>query len=263
MRIRFADGRHAAAPVALCEVQGYAYEAATHGADLLDAFGVDGGNALRDWATALASRFRERFWIDGRYPAIALDGSKTPVDSLTSNIGHLLGTGILDDAETARIAERVTGPELNSGFGLRTMSSRAGGFSPLSYHCGSVWPHDTAIVIRGLAASGHAADAVGLISGLVSAGAQFGWRLPELYSGDDDRPIPYPAACRPQAWAAAASIVIVQTLLGLEVDVPRGTVRIRPVQDSPFGHLRVTGLRAGGEPFAVAVDDSGTITLPP
>jgi hypothetical protein len=254
--IRFADGRQAEGPVALCEVQGYAYEAAVHGADLLDAFGLDGAAPLRAWAADLAARFRERFWVsdaDGPFPALALDGKKQPVDSLTSNIGHLLGTGLLDKAETALVLDRLTGPALDSGFGLRTMSAADSGFSPLSYHCGSVWPHDTAIVIRAMAAAGHGGRALGLIEGLLAAAFRFSWRLPELYSGDARTaapwPVPYPAACRPQAWAAAAIGAIAQALLGLEVDAPAGRVNLNPVPGSPFGALRVDGLVAGARRF--------------
>ncbi len=254
--VRYADGRQAEGPVALCEVQGYAYEAAVHGADLLDAFGLGGSARLRAWAADLAVRFRENFWVSdaaGPFPALALDGAKKPVDSLTSNIGHLLGTGLLNEAESALVLGRLTGPALDSGFGLRTMSAANGGFSPLSYHCGSVWPHDTAIVIRAMAIAGHGERALGLIEGLLAAGSRFSWRLPELYSGDARAatpwPVPYPAACRPQAWAAAAIGAIVQALLGLEVNVPAGRVKVDPVGHSPFGALHVDGLVAGARRF--------------
>jgi glycogen debranching enzyme len=255
--IRYADGRQAKGPVALCEVQGYAYEAAVHGADLLDAFGLGGSARLRAWAADLAVRFRESFWAadaEGPFPVLALDGAKKPVDSLTSNIGHLLGTGLLNAAETTLVLDRLTGPALDGGFGLRTMSAANGGFSPLSYHCGSVWPHDTAIVIRAMAAAGHGGRALGLIEGLLAAASRFSWRLPELYSGDartsSPWPVPYPAACRPQAWAAAAIGPIVQALLGLEVNVPAGRLKIEPLEHTPFGALRVDGLVAGPRRFS-------------
>ncbi|HEU5486834.1 MAG TPA: glycogen debranching N-terminal domain-containing protein [Microlunatus sp.] len=207
--IRFADGRVAEGPVALCEVQGYAYEAAVGGAALLDAFDRPGGDGYRSWAADLATRFRAAFWCgadDDRYPALALDGSKQRVDSVTSNIGHLLGTGLLATEEEALVARRVTASDLDSGLGLRTMSEAATGYSPLSYHCGTVWPHDTAIVVAGLARSGHGRQAAGLVEGLLRAAQLFEHRLPELWSGEG-RPIPYPAACRPQAWSAAAAVV--------------------------------------------------------
>jgi glycogen debranching enzyme len=266
--IRFADGRIAGGPVALCEVQGYAYEAAGHAADLLDHFGHEGGADWRDWAGALADRFRERFWVNDngrRFPALALDGEKRQVDSLTSNIGHLLGTGLLNAEESALVAELLGAPALSSGFGLRTMSTEDAGFSALSYHCGSVWAHDTAIAIHGLSRSGHGTKAFGLIEGLLAAGVAFGYRLPELYSGDSrtddvDRPMPYPAACRPQAWAAAAIGPIIQALAGLSVERVAGQLVSTPPPDSPFGALKVKGLRHGSRSLSVSADH-GTGTL--
>jgi hypothetical protein len=258
--IRFADGRIAKPPVALCEVQGYAHEAAMAGAELLSAFGEPGAQAWRDWAAGLAEAFRASFWLADGYPALALDADKQPVDSLTSNIGHLLGTGLLTKREEALVAARLSGPDMDSGFGLRTMSARNAGYNPLSYHCGSVWSHDTAIVIRGLFRSGHGDTAARLADGLLSAAAAFGWRLPELYSGDDRGPVPYPAACRPQAWSAAAAGALAQALLGLDVDVPAGLVRIQP-PDAAVGkagrRLRIDGLVAGQESFSAGVDEHG------
>ncbi|HEY2576441.1 MAG TPA: glycogen debranching N-terminal domain-containing protein [Streptosporangiaceae bacterium] len=267
--IRFAGGRIASAPVALCEVQGYAYEAALHGADLLDAFGEPGAGQWRDWASRIAGVFRASFWVadaKGSYPALALDGEKRAVDSLTSNIGHLLGTGLLTRAEEALVADRLAADEMVSGFGLRTMSSLNGGYNPLSYHCGSVWSHDTAIVIRGLFRSGHGAKAASLADGLLAAAGAFGWRLPELFSGDGETswPTPYPASCRPQAWAAAAAGALVQALLGLDVDMPAGTVRVQPpgVRIGGAGaRLHVDGLVAGAETFSAGVDESGLAYL--
>ena len=208
--VRFADGRQADGPIALCEVQGYAYEAATVGAELLEAFDRPGGEQYRSWAGELARRFRDEFWCDRdgrRFPALALDGRKQPVDSLTSNIGHLLGTGLLSTEEELVVAELVSGPELDSGLGLRTLAATDGGYSPLSYHCGSVWPHDTAVVIAGLVRSGLTSSALGLVDGLLEASVAFGGRLPELWSGEG-RPVPYPMACRPQAWSAAAVVPV-------------------------------------------------------
>jgi len=264
--VRFADGSLAQPPIALAEVQGYAHEAAVHGADLLDAFDRPGAERYRGWAAGLVSRFRDRFWVsdaDGSYPAMALDGDKRAADALTSNIGHLPGTGLLDAAETAAVVRRVTGPAMDSGFGLRTMASTAGGYGPLTYHCGSVWPHDTAIAVHALARSRHATAATGLVQGLLAAGAAFDSRLPELYGGDARdalrRPVPYPAACRPQAWSAAAAIVLVQAVLGLEADVPSGVLRLAPARPSPVGRLRVAGILVGDEQVTVEVDAAGDI----
>ncbi|HST65961.1 MAG TPA: amylo-alpha-1,6-glucosidase, partial [Mycobacteriales bacterium] len=268
--VQFADGRLAEPPIALCEVQAYAYEAAVQGAALLDATGGD-GRPWRDWAAALAGRFRDRFWIEdaaGRYPAIALDGDGRPVDSVTSNIGHLLGTGLLDAAETAEVVARLAAPDLDCGVGLRTMSTRSAGFNPLSYHGGSVWAHDTAIALRGLAAVGTAPaleTAGSYVRGLLAAGAAFDFRLPELYggeaTGDGRLPLPYPAACRPQAWSAAAALVVLTATLGLAPDVPAGRLALRPLRPSPVGELTVRGLRVAGEPLDVRLTATGELDV--
>jgi glycogen debranching enzyme len=141
------------------------------------------------------------------------------------------------------------------------MSARDGGYNPLSYHCGSVWSHDTAIVVRGLFRAGHPKTAASLADGLLSAAAGFGWRLPELFSGDAGQwPTPYPAACRPQAWSAAAAGALVEGLLGLEVDVPAGTVAVRPPGvriDGAGPRLHVDGLIAGTETFSAGISEAG------
>ncbi|MFI0424601.1 glycogen debranching N-terminal domain-containing protein [Spongiactinospora sp. 9N601] len=268
--VRFHDGRHAAAPIALAEVQGYAYEAATGGAALLDAFAGPGeGDRWREYAAALATRFRARFWVDtgpyGPRPALALDRDKRPVDSLTSNIGHLLGTGLLSPKEERQVADLLAAPEMSGAFGLRTMSARDAGYNPLSYHCGSVWTHDTAIVIGGLAAAGYDEPAADLARSLLDAAEAFGHRLPELYGGDDRRPlgtpVPYPAACRPQAWTAAAAVTLVNAVLGVRPDVPAGRVALRPLAGAPLGALSVRGLRIAGAEVEAAVDASGDGSL--
>jgi glycogen debranching enzyme len=266
--VQWADGRLAEAPLALCEVQGYAYQAAIAGADLLDAFGRSGAQRWRSWAADLAERFREAFWVsdvDGPFPAIALDRDNKPVDSPTSNMGHLLGTGLLDVAEEAELARRLSSPSFDSGYGLRTLADTAKGFNPLSYHTGSVWPHDTAIAILGLAQGGWHAEASALISGLLAAAARFQYRLPELYGGerrtDPLPPVPYPASCRPQAWAAAVAPQIVRALLGLEVDATGRQVRLNPIAPSPVGEYQVTGLRLAGGWMDVRVDAAGRPTV--
>jgi glycogen debranching enzyme len=202
-------------------VQAYAYQAATRGAELLERFGRPGAAEWREWAARLQDVFRERYWIDdpgGAYPAIALDAHKRPVDTVTSNIGHLLGTGLLHPDEAALVARRLVSPELASGFGLRTLSTASAGYWPLSYHGGSVWTHDTAIAISGLTADGFIDEARQLSEGLLRAAVAFDYRMPELHSGDaladTPAPAPYPAACRPQAWSAAAAVTVLAALRG-------------------------------------------------
>lgn len=177
---------------------------------------------------------------------MALDGSGRPVDAVTSNMGHLLATGILNADETATVAARLAAPDMSDAYGLRTMSSRSGGFGPLRYHCGTVWPHDTAIAVTGLACAGHPEAAARLIEGILDAAPAFDYRLPELWGGDArtdaPAPVPYPAACRPQAWSAAAAIALMTALTGLDPDVPAGRLHLRPTGPLPVGALTVAGL---------------------
>ncbi len=262
--VQWADGRLADAPIALSEVQAYAYEAAVGGADLLDAFGRPGAAELREWAAELRVRFRSHFWVrddQGPYPAIALDRDGRAVDGIASNMGHLLGTGLLDPGEAAHVAARLAGPDLDSGYGLRTLSARSPRFSPLSYHGGAVWPHDTAIAARGLLLEGQDDVAASLLGGLLAGAAGFADRLPELYAGvqaGDAGPLPYPASCRPQAWAAAAGTCVATLALGLRPDVPGGVLVLSPGTARPWGALSVEGLRLGAHPLAVTVDRDGT-----
>ncbi len=256
--VQWLDGHLAQSPIALCEVQGYAYEAAVKAADLLDAFDRDGGDEWRAWADRLRVRFREAFWVEtggDRYPAIALDRDKRRVDTVSSNIGHLLSSGMLDVEECGLVAKRLAQTDMNSGTGLRTMTATSPRYNPLSYHGGSVWPHDTAITILGLAATGHDEIAASLALGLVDASEAFEFRLPELYSGHPS-PIPYPAACRPQAWAAASAVAIIAALLGLQPDVPAGRVEIAPLRGATFGALDIDGLVIAGNRVRVTHDPS-------
>ncbi|MFG3065405.1 glycogen debranching N-terminal domain-containing protein [Streptomyces sp. NPDC048231] len=266
--IRHQDGRLAEPPIALCEVQAYAYEAARAGAALLRAFGRPGADAWEEWAEQLATRFRKRFWVEdanGPYPAVALDREGTPVDAVTSGFGHLLGTGLLNQEETALLAARLTAPDLDAGHGLRTLSSAAVGFNPYGYHIGSIWPHDTAIAVHGLVRAGFADAAAPLAAGLLTASATFDARLPELYAGHGSeavaRPAPYPASCRPQAWAAASSVLVLRAALGLEANVPGGTVTVAPGFARSYGPLTVTGLQVDGGPLDITLAADGTVSV--
>lgn len=269
--VQWRDGSLAEGPIALCEVQAYAFEAAMHGADLLDHFAqVDGtapdGAPWRLWASALHKRFHEAFWVNspqGAYPAVALDANKKPVDTVTSNLGHLLGTGLLNAKQSALVARRLVSPEMSSGFGLRTLSTDSAGYWPLSYHGGSVWARDTAIAISGLATDGFTAEANTLISGLLAAAAGFGYRMPELHSGDSadllPAPIPYPAACRPQAWSAASAVAVLSSLLGLAADAPGGLLGVSPAC-AGLAPLRVEGLRFGGATVFLSVNAENEVS---
>ncbi len=268
--IQSRDGRLARPPIALCEVQGYAYEAAIGGAELLEAFGLDGAERWRQLAVDLADQFRSHFWVsddEGPYPAVALQDDGTPMGSVSSNIGHLLGTGLLSAQESTLVARRLGGPDLNSGFGLRTLGKSSKGYNPFSYHLGSVWPHDTSIAIRGLARAGGKdgeRSANLLIEGLLSAAEAFDYRLPELYSGCDkagrQRPLPYPASCHPQAWTAASSIAVLASYLGISPDMPNHRIALAPL-NAPTGLRSVDGFRTGSARLRVQIGPDGTTTL--
>ena len=172
---------------------------------------------------------------------------------------------MLDDAEVAAVAAQIARPCLDSGYGLRTLADDHPHYNPLGYHTGTVWPHDTAIAIDGMARTGHGDVAGRLAAGLLAASAPFDHRLPELYGGwpaSAGPPLAYPASCRPQAWAAAASLVVLRAALGLHADVPAGTLTIRP--DAGFAvlfPLAVTGLRVGQHVLDIHVDDAGCATV--
>jgi glycogen debranching enzyme len=263
--IQFADGRLAPPPIALVEVQGYAYDAARRGAELLDAFGRAGADGWRAWAAALRQRFQERFWLRdelGPYLAVAIDGAGEAVDAPTSNMGHVLSTGLLDPEQAAVVARRLADPSLASGWGLRTMATSAAGFNPLSYHGGTVWPHDTAIAAWGCAEAGDRHAAVTLLRGLVAVAPFFRYRLPELFSGlprdPGGFPVPYPAACRPQAWSAAAALLLVRACLRPRPAIPEGRLTLAPLWPPPFRRLELVDVPLAGGTLDLAVDaDAG------
>jgi glycogen debranching enzyme len=260
--IRWRDGRIADGPIALVEAQAYAVEALTGAARLLRALGADGADEADAQSAALKERIAERFWVEtdaGRHLAIALDGHGAAVDGLGSNMGHVLGTGVLSPAESDSVAAQLTGAELLDEFGVRTLGSGNGGFNPIGYHTGSIWTHDSAIVALGLARDGHREESAAVARALVASAEAFDYRWPELYSGVPmmGRPSPYPASCRPQAWSAASAGALVTVALGLRADVPAGVLAVDPVVPPPFGALRVEGLRVGDATVTVSVDRDG------
>ena len=208
--VTFADGRIADTPIALAEVQGYAYAAYVARAEIAERAG-DTGTAERwlDRAAALRVSFNRDFWLpEHGWFALGLDRDKRPIDSLASNIGHCLWTGIVDEDKAEPVAEHLLSPEMFTGWGVRTLASSMSAYNPMSYHNGSVWPHDNALIAAGLMRYGYVEHAQRIATGLLDAAARFGGRLPELFCGFDrtefDAPVPYPTSCSPQAWAAAS-----------------------------------------------------------
>ena len=215
--MQFADGTLARSPLAVCEVQGYAYAARVRCAELAREVWGDPELATRleREARALRDRFDEAFWVergDAAFYALALDRDKRPVDALSSNAGHLLWTGIAKQERIDAMSELLRSRRMFSGFGIRTLAAGNLGYNPIGYHTGTVWPHDSSLIAYGLALGGHRDDAVRIMRGLVLAGEHFGWRLPEVIAGYDRQrtgfPVEYPVACSPQAWAAGAPLLV-------------------------------------------------------
>ena len=264
-----ADGTQARGPIALAEVQAYAYRALCDLARLEADLGDAGrAPALQAQAGDLRERFVRAFWLaDRRLVAMALDGDKRPLAVASSNAAHCLWAGILPAALAAELADTLSAPSLTASWGLRTLAADERAYNPLSYHLGSIWPHDSAIAASGLARAGRADTAAAVATGLLGACAHFEWRLPELFGGfDRDEvgfPVAYPIACSPQAWSAAAPLLLLRTLLGLDPDVPAGTVRLAPAFD-PDQHLTIAGIALGDARLDLQVrDGAATVTRAP
>jgi glycogen debranching enzyme len=229
-----ADGSLAVAPIALCEVQGYTYLAYREGALLaFDSGEKDLASDLEMRADRLRERFEESYWCEelGTY-ALALDGAGDFCRVRTSNAGQLLFSGMVRPERAARVVKSLFGPEFFTGWGIRTVGAREKRFNPTSYHNGSVWPHDNALIALGLARYGHMSEALAVTAALFEAAAHMHLRrLPELFCGFDRRrgkaPTLYPVACAPQAWAACTPFALIQACLGLEVDAAAAAVRLR------------------------------------
>ncbi|GAB2735645.1 amylo-alpha-1,6-glucosidase [Kitasatospora kifunensis] len=265
-------------PTARCEVQAQAHRAALHGAELLEAFGRPGAAAWRQWAEGLRGRFRERFWVDdlsGGRPAAALTVDGRPLPAVAASFVHLLDLGLaaqgaalpglLDREQTRLLAQRLAAPELDCGWGLRTLSAKSPRFNPLGHRSGAVRVQETALAVAGLAEAGFEREAGSLLEGLLAASAHFAGRLPEMYAGEqrlpDCPPVPHPAACRPAAGSAAGAAHAVFALAGVRPDVPAKRVVVRPASTAPLGELELGGLRVAGEQFSVRVSRIGVAVV--
>jgi glycogen debranching enzyme len=248
-----ADGSDAPGPIALCEVQGYTYAAWQAAAEIARALGRPSqADAYAARAEGLRRRFVERFWDEeiGTY-VLALDGAKRPCRVRSSNAGHALWTGIADEAHARRVAEVLMGSDGFTGWGVRTLDAAESRYNPMSYHNGSVWPHDNAIVAAGFARYGFRDLALRLFDGALATSLFADLRrLPELFCGFPRRggegPTAYPVACAPQAWASGAVFMLLGAALGLEIDGRRGEVSFsHPRLPASISRLRITGLEVG------------------
>ncbi|MDQ3778623.1 MAG: hypothetical protein M3310_07160 [Actinomycetota bacterium] len=261
---RFADGRLADPPIAPAEVQGYVYDAKRRGAELAREVWRDRelADRLDREADELRDRFNDAFWTESRggYYVLALDGDKRQVDSLCSNVGHLLWSGIVPPERVEKVVDALMGDGLWSGWGVRTMSALDKAYNPLAYHNGTVWPHDNSLIAWGLARYGRWPEAHRIVRQMLTAARHFDYQLPEVFAGmaraETRFPIAYPTAARPQAWAAATPVLLLQLLLGLEPDRRQNTLASVAPPELPAwaGSLRLSGVRAFDRLWEVRVD---------
>ncbi|MGO4245883.1 glycogen debranching N-terminal domain-containing protein [Paenarthrobacter sp. RAF54_2] len=260
--INFADGTLAEPPLALCEVQAYVHGAYTSRAWMAyDAGDLTLAAELQERADRLKQKFNEEFWLpDKGYYAVALDRDKRPVDACASNMGHTMWFGLMDEDKAPSVVEHLMSPEMFSGWGIRTLASNMGAYNPASYHNGSVWPHDNALIVQGLLRYGFVEEAQRIATALLEAAEYSGGRLPELFCGFDRKqfsePVPYPTACSPQAWAATTPIQLVMGLMRYDTHISLGGVWLDPVLPPSFGDLHIGNAPMGSG--RITIDISGS-----
>jgi glycogen debranching enzyme len=261
--ITFADGTMAETPIALAEVQGYVYAAYLAKSHFcIEREDVSGADYWAAKAQDLKDEFNRAFWMpDKGYFALGLDRQKRQIDSLASNMGHCLWTGIVDAGKAASVAAHLTGPDMFSGFGIRTLARSCDAYNPMSYHNGSIWPHDNAICAAGLMRYGFVKEAQQVFAGILEAAEWFGGRLPELFCGfgreEFGEPVSYPTSCSPQAWASAAPFHLLRTLLRFDPSVPAGKLWCDPAIPARFLPLHIESLHVAGARVSVDVREDG------
>jgi glycogen debranching enzyme len=270
--IRFANGDIPKTPIALCEVQGYVYGAYLAGAYFAEEVGdTVAATTWRERAAELKRRFNADFWLEDRgWYAMGLDANKRPIDALASNMGHCLWTGIVDEDKAAMVGDQLLSREMFSGWGVRTLATSMTGYNPISYHCGSVWPHDNAIIAAGLMRYGMVEHAQRVVTALLEGAVTQRGRLPELYSGLDRSELPtlvsYPTSCSPQAWASGSPLLFLRTLLRFDPWVPHGKVWVAPVLPPGLAPLQVQRIPLAGRRITISVEADGSCSvdgLPP
>ncbi len=261
------DGAPVKGPKALCELQGYVYDAWLRAAEIYDELGHDDrARTLRDKAATLFRRFNEEFWDEASgYYAFMLDGDKRKVMSVASNPGHLLWSGIVPEDRAARVVARLMAPDMNSGWGIRTLSALHPAYNPYSYQNGSVWPHDNSLIALGFKRYGFAREVAQIARDISRAAGHFLLnRLPELYAGvqrgESDFPAQYLGANVPQAWAAGAVFALLQAILGIALDAPRDRIFVDPALPAWLPDLTLLDLRLGRRKFDIRFwrDDGAT-----
>jgi len=250
----FANGTLAAPPIALSEVQGYAYDARCRFAELYreDEY----GKKLLSECASLKDQYNDVFWMqDKGYYAEALDKDKRQVNSITSNPCHGFWSGILSAHRAEAMAKRIMEPDMYSGWGIRTLASGEVAYDPQSYHNGSVWPHDNSLIAWGLKKYGYSDEANTVITSLIEASKHFDYRLPELFCGfprkAGESPVIYHSTCSPQAWASGSIILFIQTMLGLYPDAPNNVLYVKPTLPDWINLVTVKNMVVGGEKISI------------
>ncbi|MGN2270571.1 amylo-alpha-1,6-glucosidase [Priestia megaterium] len=261
------SGEYAKTPIALVEVQGYVYQAKMGIASLYDQLNkTNEANNLREEAELLRKKFNEAFWMeDVSFYAIALDEHKHQVGTITSNPGHVLLAEMMDEEKLNKVAERLVSEPMFSGYGIRTMAEGEAGYNPMSYHDGSIWPHDNSLIVLGLSKANKQTEVNKVIKGLVDAAEHFEYdRLPELfcgYSSNLGKPVKYPVACSPQAWAAGTPLAFVQAMLRLFPDSTAGTIQINPLLIDDMNEISVENLVIGNGKLSLTVKKEESETI--
>jgi glycogen debranching enzyme len=262
------DGSLATGPIALVEVQGYVYMAKLRVADVFDALG-DRSTAgrLREEGQDLKDRFNRAFWIEeDKYLAAALDGDKRQVRTIVSNPGQCFYSGILDADKAEHVARRLLQPEMFSGWGIRTMSKSATAYNPMSYHNGSVWPHDNALIAAGLKRYGYVKSTNRVVTAIFDAAIHADYmRLPELFCGftrrTPNQPVAYPVACSPQAWAAGAPLLMLQAILGISARAHENMLTVNQPHLPPWLNVvELRNVRVGRSAISLVFRREGEIT---
>ncbi|MBA3920522.1 MAG: amylo-alpha-1,6-glucosidase [Nostocaceae cyanobacterium] len=248
----YPNGKLVEPPIALCEVQGYVYDAWQKAASIYEVWGdQEQANKLRQKAAELYQRFNERFWMESEgFYCLGLDNNKQQIQSITSNPGQLLWSGIVPEERAQKIAERIFQPDMWCGWGVRTLSATHSAYNPISYQRGSVWPHDNSIIAAGLKKYGYHEEANRIAEGIFTAASYFqAGRMPELFAGierqENNFPVPYLNANIPQAWAAGSIFLLIRTILGLEANASRSHLKVQPSLPKWLPDLKLTNLSVG------------------
>jgi glycogen debranching enzyme len=262
------DGTLAEGPIALVEVQGYVYMAKLRVANVFDALGdYRTSSRLREEAQELKERFHRAFWMeDQSYAAAALDGEKRQVRTVVSNPGHCLYSDILTPNQAEHVARRLLQPDMFSGWGIRTMSKSATAYNPMSYHNGSVWPHDNAMIAAGLKRYGYVKATSRVVTAIFDAAIHADYmRLPELFCGftrrTPNQPVAYPVACSPQAWAAGSPLLMLQAILGISARAHENMLTVNQPHLPPWLNVvEMRNIRVGKSSISLVFRREGEIT---